>query len=114
MRISIRQLKRLIKEQVQEAEHEADSDGGRPEYERNPDMRREVGEKVLLKGDERWGTWKISERGNGTYKVEMFDDGTDEGDSGESITVKSLDKAVRLIKAGPSNEPGEWVITGLV
>lgn len=107
MRISIRQLKQIIKEQVEEV------DGGRPRYEREPDMRSSVGEKVLLKGDESWGTWKISERGNGTYKVELFDEGTDEGDSGESITVKSLDTAVRLVKDGPSNAPGEWLITGL-
>lgn len=48
---------------------------------------------------------------NGGYNVEMFDEYGDSEDSGEAVTVKSLDKAVKIVKRGPSNEPGEWLIS---
>jgi len=91
MKITVKQLKQLIKEQVGEAVGEL-----------------EVGQEVSLeKGKGAYHAWEIFfVPARKAFKVVM----TDEYSGGEEVTTRDYNKALKIAKMGPSGDPGEFSI----
>ena len=91
MKITVRQPKKLIKEQVKTSEE---------------------GESILTDADtgldmkKEW-SWEIYRLpGNRGYKVIM----KDEFGGGETFITTKFRMALKIIDSGPTNEPGEWLV----